>query len=59
VLRDRVYRPYVRALARWDARLALAARPASRGTGLRGILFRAQKALLAGISIATGNAVRG
>ncbi len=58
VLRDGVYRPYVRALERWEARLGLEARPASRGTGLRGVLFRAQKAALTAISIATGNAVR-
>jgi hypothetical protein len=59
VLRERVYRPYAQALDRWDARLGVSARPASRGTGLRGALFRAQKSVLAVVSIVTGNAVRG
>jgi hypothetical protein len=58
VLRDAVYRPYVRCLERWDARLDIAARPAARGTGLRGVLFRVQKTALAVLSIGTGNAVR-
>ncbi len=58
VLRDRVYRPYVRALERWDAQLGSAGRPAARGTGVRGVLFRAQRSGLAALSIVTGNAVR-
>lgn len=58
VLRDRVYRPYVRALERWEARVGAVARPAARGTGVRGLLFRAQKSAIAVVSIATRNAVR-
>ncbi|MEO6115867.1 MAG: hypothetical protein ABIP33_05735 [Pseudolysinimonas sp.] len=58
VLRDKVYQPYVRCLERWEARLGAAARPAARGTGLRGLLFRAQKSALTVLSIGTGNAVR-
>jgi hypothetical protein len=58
ILRERVYRPYVRALERWDTRLGLTGKPAARGTGLRGVLFRAQKTALSALSIATGNAVR-
>lgn len=58
ILRDWVYRPYLTVLDHWDARLGLAAKAAARGAGLRGSLFRAQKAVLALVSIATGNAVR-
>jgi hypothetical protein len=58
VLRDRVYRPYVRALERWEARLGSVAPPARRGTGVRGILFGLQKSAISLLSIATGNAVR-
>jgi hypothetical protein len=58
VLRDRVYRPYVRALERWETTIGTAPRPAARGTGLRGAVFRLQKRALDALSIATGNAVR-
>jgi hypothetical protein len=58
VLRDAVYAPYVRALEGWETRLPAADRPASRGVGLRGALFRLQKAALDRISVITGNAVR-
>lgn len=63
ILRTRVYAPYVRALERLDAVVAMSRftstrSVAARGTGLRGHLFRAQKSALNVLSIATGNAVR-
>lgn len=58
ILRLGVYTPYVRALQRWEARLPATARPASRGVGLRGALFRLQRAALDRVSVLTGNAVR-
>jgi hypothetical protein len=58
VLRDAVYRPYAAALERWESRVGATSRPAARGTGLRGVLFRAQKSALTVASVVTGNAVR-
>ncbi|HWL01035.1 MAG TPA: hypothetical protein VNQ52_01535 [Microbacteriaceae bacterium] len=58
VLRDLVYRPYAAALDRWDARLQIAAPPAKRGVGIRGLLFRAQRVVLGVVSVLSGNAVR-
>lgn len=58
VLRERVYRPYVRALERWEARLGSTVGTARRGTGVRGLVFRLQKSAISILSIATGNAVR-
>lgn len=62
-LRDGVYVPYLRRLERFDALVAASAhapRPAtaSRGVGLRGLLFRAQRAVLAIVNVLTGNAIR-
>jgi len=63
VLSKGVYLPYVRALERLNA--VVEASPliphttvASRGTGLRGLLFRAQRGVINRLSILTGTAVR-
>ena len=58
VLRDQVYGPYARALERWAATTPAVPPPAARGTGIRGLMFRTQRALLDRISIVTRNAVR-
>lgn len=58
ILRDLVYRPYAARLDALEAGLSMPAAVAKRGTGLRGVAFRAQKAALTGLSIVTGNAVR-
>lgn len=63
VLRDSVYMPYVRRLEELDAEVASSRHlpppsPAPRGTGVRGSLFRAQRAILGIINILTGNAIR-
>jgi hypothetical protein len=62
VLRDHVYLPYLRRLeAVGDLVAASPLIPhtvvAKRGTGLRGVLFRAQKTALSVLSILTGNAI--
>ncbi len=60
VLRENVYRPYVRALDTLDriVRAALGAPAANkRGNGIRGLVSRARKSTLDRISIITGNAV--
>jgi hypothetical protein len=60
VLRDRVYRPYVRALDVFDGivRAALGAPAAhKRGNGLRGLVSRARKASIDRVSIVSGNAI--
>ena len=58
VLRRHVYAPYARALEHWASTTEAAPAPAPRGTGLRGIMFRAQKSVLSAVSIVSGNAVR-
>jgi len=62
VLRDAVYRPYIRALVRLDAVVAAAiGTPPGvkrRGKGLRGLAGRLRKTALDVVSIATRNAVR-
>jgi hypothetical protein len=63
VLRDAVYAPYARELERTGA--IVEASPlipdttvAARGTGLRGLLFRAQRGVINRLAILTGTAVR-
>ena len=63
VLRERVYARYADRLTALDqvvsaSRFISSRAVAARGTGLRGMLFRAQKTALNVLSIATGNAVR-
>jgi len=62
-LRGEVYVPYLRRLEQFDALVAASAqapRPAaaSRGTGIRGLLFRAQRGALGILNVLTGNAIR-
>jgi hypothetical protein len=63
VLRKSVYSPYVRALERWSA--AVESSPliphttvATRGAGLRGLLFRAQRGTINRLAVLTGTAIR-
>lgn len=62
VLRDRVYAPYIRALERntalVEASPLIPAKVAARGVGVRGLLFRAQRAGIAGLAVLTRSAVR-
>jgi len=62
VLRDDVYEPYVRRLEEIERGLAASpllatATVAPRGAGLRGVLFRAQKAVLGAVNVLTGSAI--
>ena len=62
-LREKVYVPYVRDLERFGGVVAAngfvtAQSVATRGAGLRGLLFGAQKTLLSALSIVTRNAIR-
>jgi len=63
VLRGSVYAPYLRRLEEFDAVVAAsghAPRPSatSRGTGIRGLVFRAQRAVLGVLNVVSGNAIR-
>jgi hypothetical protein len=61
ILRDRVYVPYLTRLEDATKRVAASGYAAAlrpRGTGIRGLLFTAQRKVLDRVSIATGNAVR-
>lgn len=63
VLRDRVYEPYLRRLEHFDRVVAASSfipktTVARRGTGLRGVLFRAQRAVLGALNVLTRNALR-
>ncbi len=62
ILRDEVYVPYARRLEALDRVVAAspyvsATQTASRGKGFRGLLFRAQKSVIALLTVATGNAI--
>lgn len=62
-LRDRVYVPYLRRLEHFDGVVAASAlvppaATASRGVGLRGLLFRVQRSALSIVNVLTGNAIR-
>ncbi|MDP3209357.1 MAG: hypothetical protein Q8M65_09440, partial [Rhodoglobus sp.] len=63
VVKTDIYVPYIRHLERIE--LALAQSPhlsptsaGIRGTGLRGLLFRLQRAALSGLNVVSGNAIR-
>lgn len=59
VLREHVYRPYVAALEEWDRRLDLGRTSTQkRGGSNAGVSTRMRHALIQGLSIATGSAVR-
>jgi len=63
VLRDRVYVPYLRRLEHFDrivaeSPLVPAASVAKRGTGVRGLLFRAQRGVLGALNVISRNAIR-
>lgn len=62
VLRERVYRPYVGALERWETQLDLGysstQKRGGRHAGVSARMRHALKALIHRVSIATGNAIR-
>lgn len=61
VLREHVYAPYLAELVGFEIAVTggtSPARAAKRGAGVRGLLFRLQRATIDRVSVATGNALR-